>query len=122
MAKFFLDENLPTSLCETLRDLGHECKHVRDVGLTGASDEIIAEYAKSKTLILVTKDVEFGNILLYPPHKHHGLVVVRLPHTTTADHIKNAISLFLQKIDPKILIHAIPVVETGKYRIRKNTP
>jgi len=56
MAKFFLDENLPTSLCETLRDLGHECKHVRDVGLTGASDEIIAEYAKSKTLILVTKD------------------------------------------------------------------
>jgi len=52
--KFFLDENLPVSLCDTIINLGYECEHVKSVGLTGASDDIVAKYAKSNNSILVT--------------------------------------------------------------------
>jgi predicted nuclease of predicted toxin-antitoxin system len=39
MARFFVDESLPTLLAEELVKVGHEAVHAHEAGLQGAPDE-----------------------------------------------------------------------------------
>ncbi|HLC71303.1 MAG TPA: DUF5615 family PIN-like protein [Candidatus Nanoarchaeia archaeon] len=115
--KLFLDENLPLSFVESLQKLGFLVEHVRTAGLQGADDQQIALYAKSQKLILITKDVEFGSLLLYPSGSHYGLVVLRLPDNFKKEQIFTALTNFLAP--GKNLAGFITIVEIGKYRVRK---
>jgi len=40
--RFLVDASLPRSAAVALRELGHEAVDVRDVGMRGATDEVIA--------------------------------------------------------------------------------
>lgn len=53
--KLFLDE-MYSGLKDYFKTLGWEVVTVQDVGLQGAKDLDIVEYAKSNNLILVTQD------------------------------------------------------------------
>ena len=68
--KFFLDENIPLSVTDSIKSLGFEVEHVRTSGLRGATDKQIAKYAQKQQAILVTKDLEFGSSILYPKDSH----------------------------------------------------
>lgn len=117
--KFFLDENLPLSLEESIKKLGFEVKHARTVGLNGATDKTIANYAKKKESILITKDLEFGNLIIYPKNSHYGLIILRLSHNLTTEKITKILKEFLTKIDIQKLVNSIIILELGSYRIRK---
>ncbi len=116
--KFILDENLPLSLSAALYELGFEAKHVSDIGLRGSPDKEISVYANKEKAILVTKDLEFANILLYPKGSHYGLMVLRLPNSFTTKQIINAMKEFLTKIKSEVCIGTIIVLEVGRYRLR----
>ena len=116
--KFFLDENLPLSTVDIFRKMGFEVEHVGMVGLKGANDKDIAAYAKKSEAILITKDVEFGNILFYPSGSHYGLVILRLPYTFTTDKINVSLGNFLKEIDRNLLVNSIIVLELGRFRRR----
>jgi len=60
---FLLDENVPISLAKLLLERGYNVKRLAEVGLRGAEDRAVAEYAADRGLILVTLDKDFG--LLY---------------------------------------------------------
>lgn len=64
--KFLLDANLPYSLKEVF---GNEFPvfHVRDVGLFSAKDSEILAWAKKNNAVIVSKDLDFANILIVPP-------------------------------------------------------
>ena len=53
--------------------------HARDVGLSRADDLAIMDYAIRNESILITKDLGFANIIIFPVKSHNGIVVVRLP-------------------------------------------
>lgn len=116
--KFFLDENVPLSAIDAIRNLGFEVEHARSAGLGGRPDREIANYAKKRRAVLVTK---FGSLALYPKNAHHGLLVLRLPHYYTASQIAEALKAFLTKISPEALTGSITVLEAGRYRIRRIT-
>jgi len=116
---FFLDENIPKSLVETIKKLGFEAEHARDVGLGGCSDIKIAEYAKKRNAILITKDLEFGSLIIYSKNSHYGLIVIRLPHFYTSNQIVKIMNRFLSNINVEILINSIVILEIARYRIRK---
>lgn len=68
--KFLFDENLSHKLVGALEDLFPDSEYVRDMGLKAADDRLIWEEAKSKDLIIVSKDSDFyQRSLLYghPP-------------------------------------------------------
>lgn len=44
--RFIVDEDLPRSTGSLLHQYGHEAMDVRDIGLRGTSDSVIAEYQK----------------------------------------------------------------------------
>ncbi|MDP3640089.1 MAG: DUF5615 family PIN-like protein [Nanoarchaeota archaeon] len=117
--KFLVDENLPLSTIALLTELGFEAEDVCAVGLHGASDKRIAEYAKQQKAILITRDLEFGSLLLYPKGSHYGLIVLRMPCFFKIEQIKWLLKSFLTAIRPAQLIHTLSIVEVGKYRQRK---
>lgn len=116
--KFFLDENLPLSIADLIRKLGFEVEHAIAVGLKGASDKQIAEFARKRKAILVTKDVEFSSSIIYPKGTHYGLLILRLPHQWITEKIAETLKEFLTKIEVKKLVDAVTILEVGRYRIR----
>ena len=116
--KFFLDENMPNSLLKTLKEEGHEVEHARKK-FSGASDKNIVQYAKRNNFILITRDLEFGSLLIYPKESHFGLIITRLPYYSTAKQITEHVRQFLKSINPEELEGSITILELGKYRIRR---
>ncbi len=117
--KFFLDENIPNSSMKALEDLGYEVEHARTAGLKGCSDEDIAKYAKEQKAVLVSKDLDFGNVLWYPEGSHHGVLIIRLPYDYTADQITEKLKEFVENIEVKKLVGHITILELGRYRMRE---
>ncbi|MBL8225628.1 MAG: DUF5615 family PIN-like protein [Chromatiales bacterium] len=82
--RLLLDEHLAARLASNLGDLYPDSLHVSHVGLAGAADRAIWDFAASNDLILVTKDDDFHrlSVLLGPPPK---VVWLRLGNCRTAD-------------------------------------
>jgi len=119
MLDFLVDENMPLSAAVTIRELGHQARHVREIGLRGARDEALFARAQKEGWIIITRDLGFGNLLEYPVGTYAGIVVLRVPSTFTARQINSLVSTFISGIEPEILKHALAVVEPGRYRIRR---
>lgn len=117
--KFFLDANMPYSSSEIFRRFGYDVLHAGDVRLSNAVDEKILKYSIENNRILVTKDLDFGNILNYPLKSHKGIIILRLPFFFTAKQINNVLSDFLKSIKENEIKDAITILEIGRYRIRK---
>ena len=57
--RFLIDAQLPPALAQQLAARGHQAEHVSRVGLRGASDDAIWQYAARAGAILLTKDEDF---------------------------------------------------------------
>ncbi len=61
--RLLLDQGLPRGAALGLRDLGHDCMHVGEIGMSCAADEEILTEAFRQNAILVTLDADFHTIL-----------------------------------------------------------
>lgn len=76
MARFLIDESLPSLLTSELVKEGHEAAHVYDVGLQGAPDEEVHRRAGSMGAVLLTRDLGFADVRRFPGRT--GIAVVRI--------------------------------------------
>ena len=74
---FKVDENLPLELVLDLRTAGHAAESVHGEGLSGASDAVIVEKARSEGLVLFTMDKGIADPRAYPPRLNAGIVLFR---------------------------------------------
>ena len=88
-ARFKLDENLPRDAEALLRDAGHDVHTVLAEQLGGNSDPRVFDASQAEGRILVSFDLDFSDIRVYPPASHAGIWVLR-PHTQS---IENALAL-----------------------------
>jgi predicted nuclease of predicted toxin-antitoxin system len=81
------DENLAARLVPALADMYPGSAYVGDVGLLGASDLAIWQYARENELVLVSKDEDFHrySVLFGPPPK---VIWIGLGNCSTADAIR----------------------------------
>jgi predicted nuclease of predicted toxin-antitoxin system len=63
--KLLFDENLSPKLPRLVAGTFPESRHVRDLGLTGHTDEEIWEYARTNDFIIVSKDKDFYQRALF---------------------------------------------------------
>lgn len=77
--KIKLDENLPESLMEALKLLGHDVDNVRLEGIAGMDDGTVWQAAQTEGRFLITQDLDFSDIRRFSPGTHWGLMLVRLP-------------------------------------------
>ena len=59
--KIKLDENLPASLAETLRQAGHDTDTVPEEGLTGQPDQMVWQSTQQSGRLLITQDLDFSD-------------------------------------------------------------
>ena len=76
--KVKLDENMPSDLAGLLRQHGHDVATVPEEGLSGSEDGRVAEVATAEERVIVTFDLDFGDIRAFPVGSHAGIVVFRL--------------------------------------------
>ena len=83
--KFIVDAQLPPGLARYLADRFRvQASHVRDLGLRDADDPTIFQYAKKMSLIVVTKDSDFVE-LVYRHGTPPRIVWVTCGNTTNAN-------------------------------------
>lgn len=87
--RFKLDENLPRAAAALLEQAGHNVHTVLAEQLGGNPDPRVFDASQAEERVLVTFDLDFSDIRLYPPVDHHGIWVLR-PRTQS---IENTLAL-----------------------------
>jgi predicted nuclease of predicted toxin-antitoxin system len=117
--KFKLDENLGTRTQELFRQQGHDVMTVRDQQLQGCSDQRLFDICSAEHRCLVTLDLDFSDVLRFPPQQSHGIVVIRVPHNPTLPLLEQLIRQFLRTLETMPLEKKLWIVETGRIRIHQ---
>jgi predicted nuclease of predicted toxin-antitoxin system len=98
--KFKLDENLSPSLSALFGAAGHDAHSIVEQALGGQPDELVIDVCRREHRVLVTLDLDFSNILAYPPAQFAGIVVLRLAdqaHPTVEAAIRRMLALVSQE-------------------------
>ncbi|RLE34572.1 hypothetical protein DRJ24_03725 [Candidatus Acetothermia bacterium] len=75
---FLADECVFQGTIDFLRNRGFEVTRAQDLSLRGAPDREVLLRAQKLNLVLLTNDLEFGDIRRYPPSRHKGISVLKL--------------------------------------------
>ncbi|MBU1501704.1 MAG: DUF5615 family PIN-like protein [Nanoarchaeota archaeon] len=117
--EFFLDSNIPYSSIKVFEKFNYNVQHARIIGMGKSSDKEIIDYAFQNNMILVTRDVGFGNIIDYPIESHKGVIVLRLPFYFNSVQINKTLLNFLESIEEKEIKNSLIILDIKKYRIRR---
>lgn len=110
------DECVYKVTIDFLCSLGCDVVTVQELGLAGASDDVVIDKALALGRVLLTRDMDFGNILLYPPAQYLGIVVLKMSPTTVDD----VHQVLKQALDQAQDVRgALLVVDKSKFRIRR---
>ncbi len=119
--RFKIDENLHEDVAEKLRERGHDARTVFDEGLRGYPDPEIADAARREERVMVTLDLDFGNIREYPPEDYRGLIVLRVVNQGRA-HVLRVMERVLAVLDCVPLDGHLWIVSEGGIRVRPGRP
>lgn len=116
--RFKLDENLPRDAVALLATAGHDVQTVLEERLGGNPDSEVLEACRNESRVLITFDLDFSDIRLYPPASHSGVWVLR-PHT---QNIANTLVLLkgaLVALESESARARLWIIEPGNVRIRE---
>ncbi len=113
-----LDENLPIQLERLFTESGHDAVTVLDEGMGGATDSDVALVCLAEERVLVTQDVDFADIRMYPPGEYPGIVVFRLTSRTRDDLLEVGTRL-IETLSRSLPRGQLWIVEDSRVRIRE---
>jgi predicted nuclease of predicted toxin-antitoxin system len=119
--RFVLDMNMPPQLATWLRSQGHDAVHVADDGLGASSDHEILIRATTEHRIVVSFDLDFGDILSAARLSGTGVVLLRLRSARQA-HIRQRLQVAIVQAGEAMEEGAIVLVEDARIRIRRMPP
>ncbi len=118
--RFKTDENLPIEVADDLRRTGHDALTVADQQLAGQPDVRVAEVCKAERRAVVTLDLDFSDIRVYPPGDYAGIIVLR-PSVQTITNIRRLIGQVIALLPAEPLAGHLWIVDEGQIRIRAGT-
>lgn len=116
--KLKLDENLSWHLKAILQSCGHDADTAADEGLLSKSDVEIGDAAKGAGRMLLTLDLDFGDLRKFPPGSHPGIVLFR-PRSLGPLTVNAFIEEFVRGSNLQDLVGCLAVVEPLRVRIRR---
>ena len=114
---FKIDENLPEEIAVLLREAGYEAVSVQDQGLAGEPDSLIADVCSAEGLVLVTLDLDFSNVQVYPPDRTAGIVVFRV-RDQSKPRLLEVLKQALPLLGTEPIEQRLWIVEADRVRIR----
>lgn len=115
--RILLDEDVYAGTGRFLKGLNHEVISVRELGLSGRSDEAILRSGMAQHAVLITRDRDFGH-LVFVRGLGSGVIYLRmLPSTLDAVH--EELNRVLERYSSEELERSFVVVEPGGHRFRR---
>jgi predicted nuclease of predicted toxin-antitoxin system len=115
--KFKLDENFGTRAQKLFSDSGHDVQTVHNEGLQGCIDNHLFEVCCAEQRCLITLDMDFADVMRFPPDKSGGIVVIRAPKNPSILLLEQMITQFLQSLLQMSVKGRLWIVEIGRIRI-----
>lgn len=118
--KFKLDENFGTRTQRLFTASGHDVQTVLDESLGGASDQQLFQVCRNEARCLVTLDLDFANVLRFPPVNSAGIVIIRVPKNPTLATLESLVKQFLLALEETPIAGKLWIVEMGRIRIHQS--
>jgi predicted nuclease of predicted toxin-antitoxin system len=115
--RLLLDMNLPPALALWLRDEGHDAVHLRELGSSSLSDRDVFARAAVEDRVVITFDLEFGDIIGSASGTGPGVVLLRL-RSPRQSHLRNRVRIALSLTEKTLETGAIVLVEDSRIRVR----
>ena len=117
---FLVDESLLPSLAIKLRGFGYNAKSVREAGLKGEEDIKIIEWAIKNQAVIITADLDFGELWYWHYKGKLGIIILRMK--SYKFEMQSRIIDFLHQnnlFELKTLNKSLIVSSLTRYRIRE---
>ncbi len=119
--RFLVDMGVSLRIVEWLRNNGHDTKHLREEGLHRIPNGGIFEKAIDENRVIITFDLDFGEIVALSKGKKASVVLFRLRNTRTS-HLIDRLSSVLKDTASALDEGAVVVVEESRHRVRYLPP
>lgn len=116
--RFLADMGVSRRVVDWLRHQGHDAAHLRDEGLQRLADAQIFEKAVVEQRVLLTFDLDFGEIVASTQGQIVSVIVFRL-RDTRPDRVIARLARVLSESKHALEIGALVVVEETRHRVRK---
>jgi predicted nuclease of predicted toxin-antitoxin system len=113
-----VDENVDARLAIVLRGAGHDSVTVREEGFHGTDDRDLYQLCIAENRALVTLDLDFSNILRYPPENTAGLIVLRGPDDLFLT-VRILIDTLIEALTKESPLNRLWIVEPGRFRVHE---
>ncbi len=126
MPKLLLNANLSHETASFLRGLGFDILCLLEEGLGAITDEEVVELAKKESRIIVTFDLDFGQLYHFREEGKIGVIILRLKNQTV-ETTNAVLGRFFEDFEgkEKQLRKGLVIIEEDKYRFysaEKNDP
>ena len=115
--RFLADMGVALRIVEWLRSEGHDANHLREEGLHRLPNGEIFEKAALESRILLTFDLDFGEIIALSGSQSVSVILFRL-HNTRTPHVIDRLRAVLKQSQSVLEQGAVIVVEESRHRIR----
>ena len=115
--RFLADMGLAAGVMEWLRHAGHDVLHLRDEGLHRLPDGDVFLKAAVEGRVILTFDLDFGEILALSGSRKVSVILFRL-HNTRSQHLIERMATVLNESSEALANGAIIVVQEHQHRVR----
>jgi predicted nuclease of predicted toxin-antitoxin system len=116
--RFLADAGISPKTVDFLKQLGHEAIHVRTLGLQRASDAQVVQRALTDGSIVLSFDLDFGDLLALGVMDKPSAILFRLADER-AESVNERLSTILSERINELESGALILVEDTRYRVRK---
>lgn len=121
MLSLLLNANLSPETAGFLRkEFGFDVRCIIEENLGKMPDQEIAALAKKEKRVIVTSDLDFGQIYHFDDSSRLGVIVLRLSDQTIENVNAKLKKFFTDYKDYQTLNHSLVVVEDKRYRFYKD--
>lgn len=115
--RFLADAGISPRTVEFLTGLGHQAVHVRDLGMQQATDDEIVVRAAADGAVIVTFDLDFGDILALGVRDRPSVIILRLTNQRP-DRVNPRIGSVIAERQLELESGALILIEDSRYRLR----
>lgn len=116
--KFLIDMPVSPELVKTLEKRGHAAVHAQDAGLAEADDSEIVTRARQESRIIVTADLDFGQLLAMSNADGPGIILFRGGNYSERE-MRELLEKVLTSVDNQLLPKSICVVDKKRVRVTR---
>ena len=116
--RFLADMGVSLTTVEALRGADHDAVHLRDEGLIRLPDSHIAAKAVAERRIVLTFDLDFGDILAMARSEAPSVIIFRLRNQTPAA-VNPRLFRVIAGCAAELASGAIVIVEDQGFRVRR---